>query len=99
MNLVPFTKLSKNNNSVEISLARWDTFDRTADENGMLTKDFKDTVPSFTFGKTKKLMNVFGLERVDKYLEISKNFAKLTKYKVFSTKSQNRAASAKPTLR
>ena len=82
MDLVFVDKLAKDNNGVKYLLVRQDLFDRTADAEGMKTKDFKETVRAFLTMITKKIdPERFRLTKEQNLLESLKNYAKLKEYK------------------
>ena len=81
MDMSYIDKLAKDSNVVKYLLVRQHLFDRTADANGMKTKDSKETVRVFLTMVTKKIvLRKFVLTGEQNLLESLKNYAKLKEY-------------------
>ena len=100
MDLAYVDKLAKENNDVKYVLVRQDLFDRTVDAKGMITKDSKETVRTFSTMITQK--NRPKKNWVDKGTELAGEFKKLCKaeeIQIYSTMSETKAAFAERTIR
>ena len=100
MDLAYVDKLAKDNNGVKYLLVRQDLFGRTVDENGMKTKDSKETVRAFLTMITKK--NRPKKIWVDKGTEFAGECKKLCKaegIQSYSRMSETKAAFAERTIR
>ena len=82
MDLAYVDKLAKENNGVKYLLVRQDLFDRTVNAKGMKTKDFQETVKTFSSMITKRNRpKKFGLTREPNLLERLKSFVLLRGHK------------------
>ena len=100
MDLAYVDKLAKENNGVKFLLVRQDLFDRTVNAEGMKTKDSQETVKGFSSVITKK--NRPKKIWVDKGTEFAgafKKFCAAERIRVYSTKSETKAAFAERTIR
>ena len=98
MDLAYVDKLAKDNNGVKYLLFRQDLFDRSADANGMKTKDSEETVRAFLTMITKKSLEKLW---VDNGTESFREFKKLCKAEgkqIYSTMSETQAAFAERTI-
>ena len=100
MDLAYVDKLAKDNNGVKYLLVRQDLFDRNVEAKGNITKNSKETVPSFLSMITKKKRpeNIW----VDKGTNFAGEFKKLSKaegIQVYSTMNETKAAFAERTIR
>ena len=93
-------KLAKENNGVKYLLVRQDLFDRTVNVKGMKTKDFHETMKSFSSMITKR--NRPQKIWVDKGTEFAgafKKFCTAEGIQVYSTMNETKAAFAERTIR
>ena len=83
MDLTYVDKLAKDKNGGEYSLVRQDLFDRTVDAKAMKTKDWKETVKTFSKMITKKNRpKKFWVDQDTGFAgECKKNFAALKEWK------------------
>ena len=100
MDLAYVDKLATYNNGVKYLLVRQNLFDRTVD-----AKEWKQKIPRklfvhFWLWIQKRIdPKQFGLTREQNLLEGLKNYAKLKKYKIYSTMCGTKAAFAERTIR
>ena len=91
--------MAKKNNGEKFFLVRQDLFDRTVNAMGLKTKDFQETVKTFSSMITKK--NRPKKIWVDKGTEIAEAFKKFCaaeRIQFYSTLSVSKAASAERTI-
>ena len=100
MDLAYVDKLAKENNGVKYLLVRQDLFDRTVNAKGMNTKYSQETVKAFSSMITKRNRpKKVWVEKGREFAGAFKKFCAVERIKVYSTKSETKAAFAERTIR